>query len=149
MNIVRQFAHALVGDFSRRRAAAPPQTLCHPDDRAAHAPPVISGRPFIGVLAVLIGAVISTLDSRITSFGLADVRGAVHAGFDEGAWITTAFTVGQMLIGPVSAWLGMAFGPRRLLMISSIVFAFSSLLLPFSPDLRFVLAFQMVSGLAS
>jgi hypothetical protein len=37
-------------------------------------------------LVDLLGAVISTLDSRITTFGLADVRGAVHAGFDEGAW---------------------------------------------------------------
>jgi DHA2 family multidrug resistance protein len=54
-----------------------------------------------------------------------------------------------MLIGPVSAWLGMVFGPRRLLMISSVVFALSNLLLPFSPDLNFVLAFQLVSGLAS
>jgi MFS transporter, DHA2 family, multidrug resistance protein len=35
------------------------------------------------------------------------------------------------------------------LLISSAVFAVSNFLLPFSPDLRFVLAFQMVSGLAS
>ena len=98
---------------------------------------------------MLLGSVISTLDSRITTFGLADVRGAVHAGFDEGAWITTAFTVGQMLMGPLSVWLGMVFGPRLVLVISSAVFAVSNLLLPFSPDLRFVLAFQTVSGLAS
>ena len=119
--------------------------------RAGPAPaqPAISVRPFIGVLAVLLGSVISTLSGRITTFGLADVRGAVHAGFDEGAWITTAFTVGQMLIGPVSAWLGMVFGPRRVLMISSVVFALSNLLLPFSPNLGSVLALQAVSGLAS
>src|SRR5258708_26660738 len=54
-----------------------------------------------------------------------------------------------MRVARASAWLGMVFGPRRLLMISSAVFALSNLLLPFSPDLRFVLAFQMVSGLAS
>ena len=134
-------------------AAAPPRavghTLCPPADRAAQQPPRVAARPFIGILAVLLGAVISTLDSRITSFGLADVRGAVHAGFDEGAWITTAFTVGQMLIGPVSVWLGMVFGPRRVLVISSAVFAVSNFLLPFSPDLRFVLMFQTISGLAS
>jgi len=40
-------------------------------------------------------------------------------------------------------------GVRRLLMISCAVFAISNFLLPFSPDLRFVLTFQMVSGLAS
>ena len=124
-------------------------TLCFPADRAAQHRPVIATRPFIGILAVLLGAVISTLDSRITSFGLADVRGAVHAGFDEGAWIPTAFTVGQMLMGPVSVWLGLVFGPRRVLVIGSAVFAVSNFLLPFSPDLRFILAFQMVSGLAS
>src|SRR5271168_4521226 len=149
MNAVRQFAQRLVGDFSRPRAVAASQTLCHPDDRAAYAPPAISARPFIGVLAVLLGAVISTLDSRITTFGLADVRGAVHAGFDEGAWITTAFTVGQMLVGPVAAWLGAVFGVRRVLMVSATAFGVSNLLLPFSPSLGFVLGFQMVSGLSS
>jgi MFS transporter, DHA2 family, multidrug resistance protein len=125
------------------------RSLCHPADRAAQQRPPITTRPFFGVLAVLLGSIISTLDSRITNFGLADIRGAVHAGFDEGAWITTAFTVGQMMVGPVSAWLGIVFGPRRLLMISGTVFAISNLLLPFSPDLRSVLAFQTVSGLAS
>jgi DHA2 family multidrug resistance protein len=146
---VWQFAQRLFGDFSRPRAVAAPQSLCHPDDRAAYAPPAISARPFIGVLAVLIGAIISTLDSRITSFGLADVRGAVHAGFDEGAWITTAFTVGQMMIGPISAWLGGVFGPRRVLTISVVVFGISNWLLPLSPSLGYVFAFQAISGLAS
>jgi DHA2 family multidrug resistance protein len=138
---VWQFAQRLFGDFSRPRAVAAPQSLCHPDDRVAYAPPAISARPFIGVLAVLIGAIISTLDSRITSFGLADVRGAVHAGFDEGAWITTAFTVGQMMIGPISAWLGGVFGPRRVLTISVVVFGISNWLLPLSPSLGYVFAF--------
>jgi MFS transporter, DHA2 family, multidrug resistance protein len=149
MSAVRQFVQRLVWNRSPTRASAPPQTLCHPDDRAAHAPPAISARPFIGVLAVLIGAIISTLDSRITSFGLADVRGAVHAGFDEGAWITTAFTVGQMMIGPISAWLGGVFGPRRVLTMSVVVFGISNSLLPLSPNLGYVFAFQAISGLAS
>jgi DHA2 family multidrug resistance protein len=128
---------------------APSHTLCHPDDKAAHPRPIITTRPYIGTLAVLLGSVISTLNGRITSFGLADVRGAVHAGFDEGAWVTTAFTVGQMLIGPASAWLGAVFGVRRVLLISATVFMISNLLLPLSPNLDFVLAFQFVSGLAS
>jgi DHA2 family multidrug resistance protein len=109
----------------------------------------ISTRPLIGVIAVLLGAVISTLAGRLTTFGLADVRGAVHAGFDEGAWIPTAFTVGQMMIGPASVWLGLAFGLRHVLMVSGVIFAISNLLLPYSPDLPTILAFQGLSGLAS
>jgi DHA2 family multidrug resistance protein len=146
---VWQFAQRLIGSRPRPAAGAPPQALCHPDDRAAQARPVISARPLIGVFAVLLGAVISTLDSRITNFGLADVRGAVHAGFDEGAWIITAFTVGQMMVGPISAWLGGVFGPRRILSVSIVVFGISNFLLPFSPSLGYVFVFQAISGLAS
>jgi DHA2 family multidrug resistance protein len=131
------------------RAAVQVHALCHPADNAAQTPPIITTRPLVGVLAVMLGSVISTLDSRITVFGLADVRGAAHAGFDEGAWITTAVTVGQMLIGPVSPWLGGVFGPRRVLTISCAIFAISNLLLPFSPNLAGVLAAQLVSGLSS
>ena len=82
---------------------------------------------------MLLGSVISTLFSRITTFGLADLRGAVHAGFDEGAWITTAATVGQMCIGPIAAWIGLVFGPRRVLMVSASVFALVSALIPSPP----------------
>ena len=37
-------------------------------------------RPYIGMLGVLIGAILSTLGSRITSFGVADLRGGLHLG---------------------------------------------------------------------
>ena len=54
--------------------------------------------PWLGLLAVLMGAFIATLTGRLSTYGLADIRGAVSAGFDEGAWITTAQTAAQMLI---------------------------------------------------
>src|SRR4029077_18793077 len=81
-------------------------SLDNSDYQGRHAVLNITPRPMVGIGAVLLGAVISTLAGRLTTFGLADVRGAVHAGFDEGAWIPTAFTVGQMLIGPIASWLG-------------------------------------------
>lgn len=149
MSGLRVIDRSVFDRSSWRRQSAPIHTLCHPADNAAQTRPIITSRPLVGVLAVLLGSVISTLDSRITTFGLADVRGAVHAGFDEGAWITTAVTVGQMLVGPVTPWLGIVFGPRRVLMISCTVFAISNLLLPLSPNLGFVLGFQMLSGISS
>jgi MFS transporter, DHA2 family, multidrug resistance protein len=114
------------------------------------APPApLATRPWIGILAVLCGAFISTVTARLSTFGLADIRGAVHAGFDEGAWITTAQTCAQMLIGPPAVWLGMTFGPRRVLVVSSLTFAAAAILLPFSPNLPVLLGFQALSGLAS
>src|SRR6185369_14781913 len=91
---------------------------------------LIGTRPLIGILGVLIGSIIATLTGRLTTFGLADIRGAMHAGFDEGAWIGTAFTVGQMMIGPLTIWLGATFSPRRVLLVSATIFTAVSILLP-------------------
>ena len=109
----------------------------------------IGVRPLIGILGVLIGAIISTLAGRLTSFGLADIRGAVHAGFDEGAWISTAFTVGQMLMGPLTIWLGPIFSPRRVLLVSGTIFVAVSILLPLSPSFPVFIALYAVAGLSS
>ena len=127
---------------------APSARLAPAAHHDAPAPPRCI-RPFVGIAAVLLGALISTLYGRITTFGLADLRGAVHAGFDEGAWITTAATVGQMAIGPVSAWLGLVFGVRRVLMVSATVFALTSVLIPYAPGLPALLIGQAIGGLSS
>lgn len=113
---------------------------------AATAPAKI---PWLGIFAVLMGAFISTLNGRLSTFGLADIRGAVGAGFDEGAWITTAQTCAQMFVTLIAIWLGAAFGPRRVLMGASIWFAVISLLTPFCSTLPMLLAMQFLGGLGS
>ncbi len=105
--------------------------------------------PWLGLLAVLMGTFISTLNGRLSTYGLADIRGAVSAGFDEGAWITTAQTVAQMFITPAAIWMGAAFGPRRVLIGASIAFAVISLLTPYSATLPMLLTMQFLGGLAS
>jgi MFS transporter, DHA2 family, multidrug resistance protein len=105
--------------------------------------------PWLGLLAVLLGAFISTLTGRLSTFGLADIRGALHVGFDEGAWITTAQTVAQMLIAPAAVWMGRAYGPRRVLTVAACAFAVNSTLLPLSPNLPTFLILQFCGGLAS
>jgi MFS transporter, DHA2 family, multidrug resistance protein len=105
--------------------------------------------PWLGLGAVLLGTFVSTVTSRLSNFGLADIRGAVHAGFDEGAWITTAQSVGQMLIAPAAIWLGGVYGTRRVLMEAALAFALVSLIEPYSPNLQTILGLQFVSGLAS
>ena len=115
---------------------------------AAPAPPTAQ-LPWLGIVAVLLGAVATTLTSRLTSIGLADVRGAVSAGFDEGAWIPTAFSASQMFIGPIAIFLGRAFSPRRVLLVGCVVYGVSEFLIPFAPNLRVMILLQCVAGLGS
>ena len=105
--------------------------------------------PWVGLIAVLMGTFISTLNGRLSSFGLADIRGQVSAGFDEGAWITTAQTMAQMFITLPAVWLGAAYGPRRVLIWASVAFALISLLTPYSATLPMLLTMQFLGGLAS
>jgi len=112
------------------------------------APPATSF-PWLGLTAVLMGTFISTLNTRLSTLGLADIRGAVHAGFDEGAWISTTQTVAQMLITLVAVWLGGIYGTRKVLMEAAAAFAVISILEPFSPNLQTLLVFQFLGGLAS
>src|SRR5271156_5477304 len=105
--------------------------------------------PWLGLGAVLMGTFISTLNGRLSTFGLADIRGAVGAGFDGGAWTTTAQTVAQMFITLAAIWMGAAYGPRRVLIGASIAFALISLLTPSSASLSMLLTLQFLGGLAS
>src|SRR5258708_18744614 len=73
----------------------------------------IAPQPLFAVAAVLLGSFLANFDSRLTSVGLADLRGAFSLGFDEGAWLFTASIGSQIFIAPAVAWLSHAVGLRR------------------------------------
>lgn len=113
------------------------------------APATPTSIPWLGLLAVLMGTFISTLNGRLSSFGLTDIRGAVHAGFDEGAWITTVQNAAQMLVAPAAIWMGAVYGPRRVLLGAALAFAVISVATPFSNGLSMLLVLQFAGGLAT
>ena len=107
----------------------------------------IAPRPLFAVGAVLLGAFLANFDSRLTSVGLPDLRGAFSLGFDEGAWLSTAGIGSQILIAPAVAWLATVFGLRRVLGIPSLVYALISLLIPFVHDYPTLIALSIVHGM--
>jgi DHA2 family multidrug resistance protein len=120
---------------------------------AAPAPRLLSGigrteYPVIGVAAVIIGAFISSLNTRITTFGMADIRGGLDLGFDEGSWITTVFGAAQMVVTPAAAWMSTVLGTRRVLLWTGTIFAVASLLAPLVHDYDTLMAVQLIRGLA-
>jgi DHA2 family multidrug resistance protein len=108
-----------------------------------------SWRPYVGLVGVLFGSVLGTLGARVTSFGLADLRGGLHVGFDEGAWITTSFGVGQMLVGVASPYLGAVFGARRVLLTGIVIFFLTSLLAPLTNTYSVFLLLMAIGGIGS
>jgi MFS transporter, DHA2 family, multidrug resistance protein len=111
--------------------------------------PAVTTNPLLGVAGVLLGALIATCTGRLMSVGLADIRGALHLGVDEGAWINTTFNASIMFIGPFSVYLGGLLGPRRVLLACAWIFTVVSFLIPFCHSLEVVIALLIIAGLSA
>ena len=107
----------------------------------------IAPQPLFAVGAVLLGSFLANFDSRLTSVGLPDLRGAFSLGFDEGAWLSTAAIGSQIFIAPAVAWLATVFGLRRVLGIPSLVYALVSLVIPFVHDYTMLIVLSIAHGM--
>jgi MFS transporter, DHA2 family, multidrug resistance protein len=107
----------------------------------------IAPQPLFAVGAVLLGSFLANFDSRLTSVGLADLRGAFSLGFDEGAWLSTAGIGSQIFIAPAVAWLATVFGLRRVLGIPSLVYALVSFVIPFVHDYPTLIVLSIAHGM--
>ena len=116
-------------------------------------PPVqaasLTTNPYLGILGVFLGAGIATLNARLVSVGLPDLRGALGFGFDEASWIPTALNMATMFSGVFVVFLAAVFGPRRILLHAAAIFTVTSALLPFAPGYRGILALSVIAGIAS
>ena len=116
---------------------------------AGAVPAELSKSPLLGILGVIIGAGVVTLTSRMISLGLADFKGHRGFGYDDGAWIGTAFDVGLMFIGPFTVYLGGLIGPRRILLTAAAMFTLICVFLPFCHNYGLVIGALVLAGLTS
>src|SRR5215467_5954402 len=125
---------------------APAQASAAPAKPAQPAPPT---HPYIGILGVFLGAAVATLNARLLSVGLADLRGARGFGFDEASWLPTALNMATMFSGVFVIFINTVLGPRRILLPAAAVFTCASALLPLAPNYGSMVALIVVAGISS
>ena len=111
--------------------------------------PQLRTNPYLGILGVFLGAGIATLNARLVSVGLPDLRGALGFGFDEAAWIPTALNMATMFSGVFVVFFAALYGPRRILLPAAAVFTLMSAVLPFATGYWTMLALTAIAGIAS
>ena len=111
--------------------------------------PAIATNPYVGVLGVFLGAATATLNGRLVSVGLPDLRGALGFGFDDASWIPTVLNMATMFIGVFAVFLGSVYGIRRVLLVAGAIFTVTSLLLPLFSGLAPMLVLQAIAGVSS
>src|ERR1700758_639999 len=135
---------------------AAPAAVVHPPSKQqiAHAiagalPAELSQSPLLGILGVVLGAGIVTLTGRMLTLGTSDLKGSLGLGFDDGAWIGSAYNVALMFIGPFTVYFGGLLGPRRVLRIAAISFTLVCLFLPLIHNYSLLITALVLAGLTS
>jgi MFS transporter, DHA2 family, multidrug resistance protein len=116
---------------------------------AATLPGDLSHSPVLGIAGVILGAGIVTLAGRLLSLGLADLKGNVGLGVDEGAWIGSAFNVALMFIGPLTVYFGALLGTRPVLLVCAAVFTLASVCLPLVHSYSLLMVLLAIAGLTA
>jgi DHA2 family multidrug resistance protein len=98
---------------------------------------------------VITGAGIVTLTGRMITLGLPDLKGHLGISFDDGAWISSAYNVALMFVGPLTVYLGGLFGARRILLAGATGFTLVCGLLPFIHNYSLLIAAVVMAGLTS
>jgi DHA2 family multidrug resistance protein len=117
---------------------------------SAAAAPAVPARPpraTFAVAALLLGSFLVGADTRLLSIGLPDLRGALHLGFDDGAWLGTIATAPQILLAPATVWLVTAFGLRRTLIVPCLIYAVISIIIPFARNDEAILILHLLRGM--
>ena len=116
---------------------------------AAAMPSELSKSPLLGILGVIIGAGVVTLTGRMISLGLADLKGGLGLGFDDGSWISSAYNIALMFVGPFTVYVGGLLGPRRILFLAATSFTFICLLAPLIHSYSLLIVAMVLAGLTS
>ena len=103
-------------------------------------------RWFITITASL-GAILEVIDTSITNVALPDIQGNLGASLAEAGWIITAYACANIIIIPLSAWLGDRFGKKNYFLFSLIGFTLSSVLCGLAPNLGMLILARIAQGL--
>jgi MFS transporter, DHA2 family, multidrug resistance protein len=106
----------------------------------------VSISTWLAVLGMNLGALMSSLDVTATNASLQDMTGALGATLDQGSWIATAYLIGEIIVVPLTGWLGIVFSTRWYMTISTVLFLFFSVACANATTLVEMIAFRGLQG---
>ncbi|VVN38181.1 Multidrug export protein EmrB [Pseudomonas fluorescens] len=115
---------------------------------AAVEPPVFGARIIIGLVGVLLAVLVSGLNEMVTKVALADIRGALAIGYDEGTWLVASYTATSVAAMAFAPWCSVTFSLRRFTLWAISLFTLLGAVCPFAPNYECLLVLRTLQGLA-
>ncbi|MGN8020218.1 DHA2 family efflux MFS transporter permease subunit [Phyllobacterium sp. 22229] len=103
-------------------------------------------KTWITVFAGLIGAFMAVLNIQITNASLLNIEGGIGTGVDNGAWISTAYLIGEIIVIPLTDYLSRVFSFRRFLLVNALLFLAFSVACAFARNLEEMIILRAIQG---
>jgi MFS transporter, DHA2 family, multidrug resistance protein len=105
--------------------------------------------PWLVTVAITIGSMMGALDTSIVNVALPYIRANLGATFTEVAWVSTGYAIALVIIMPLTAWLGLTFGRKRVYMFCLGLFTAASFFCGAARGLYPLLLFRVIQGIGA
>src|ERR1700691_3572421 len=110
--------------------------------------PAVSLKTWIAVGGVLLGAFMAVLNIQITNASLPYIEGGIGTGGINGAWVITAYLIGEIIVIPMTDFLSRVFSLRRYLIANTVLFLIFSAACGQATSLPEMIVLRGLQGLA-
>ncbi len=97
-------------------------------------------------LTASLGAILEVIDTSIVNVALTDMQTTLGATVTEIAWVVTGYAIANVVMIPLSAWLGDFFGKKTYFVFSMIGFTAASVLCGLSINLLMLVVARILQG---
>jgi len=105
-------------------------------------------KKWVITITVIVASLLELIDTTIVNVSLPQIKGNLGATLEDIAWITTGYAVANVIILPMSGWLGGRFGRKNYFLASIIIFTITSFLCGNATSLNELVIFRIIQGLA-
>ncbi|BAY24359.1 EmrB/QacA family drug resistance transporter [Calothrix sp. NIES-2100] len=94
-----------------------------------------------------LGAILEVIDTSIVNVALTSMQASLGATVSEIAWVVTGYAIANVVLIPLSAWLGDYFGKKTYFIFSLIGFTIASVICGLSINLPMLIISRIAQGL--
>jgi len=102
--------------------------------------------PWLIAFTVMLATFMEVLDTSIANVSLPHIAGSLSATVDESTWVLTSYLISNAIVLPLTGWLSMMFGRKRLFIGCVVIFTISSFLCGLAPNLFLLIFFRILQG---
>ncbi len=102
---------------------------------------------WIITVTVMMGTIMSALDSSIVNVALPYMRGSLSATIEEITWVATGYILSNVIIMPIVGMLSARYGRKKFYLFSIVGFTISSMLCGMAWNLTSMVVFRVFQGM--